>query len=115
MSEPLFVEVYVEPCAAATDGREQRFRRVPGTAEREVRRVRYEAEDGTEGMWAVVAVDDEAAGAVRPARAYTVEDSSEGTVWLVVGGLHGLRLEHEDTGVTASEPYLLLGRAVPLE
>jgi hypothetical protein len=48
------------------------------------------------------------------ALAVLVEDSSDGTAWLVVGGSGGLLLEHAETGARVREPYLLLARTTEL-
>ena len=97
----------VEPGAAAADGIGLRFKRA-GEA-RPVRLVPYESEEGLGGTWRVFALASDDEGAERvTALATPVEDSSDGTAWLVVGGAAGLLLEHTATGVIAREPYLLL-------
>lgn len=73
---------------------------------RDVSEVEYETEDGLSGRFAVFARDGEALSAARAAH---VEDSSDGIVWLIVGGRDGLLLRHE-SGVEVREPYLLLTR-----
>jgi hypothetical protein len=42
--------------------------------------------------------------------AVLVEDSSDGTAWLIVGGSGGLLLEHAESGERVREPYLVLSR-----
>jgi len=39
-----------------------------------------------------------------------VEDSSDGTAWLIAGGAHGLVLDHVETGARVREPYLVLSK-----
>ena len=39
-----------------------------------------------------------------------MEDSSDGSAWLIAGGTHGLVLEHEETGTRVREPYLVLSK-----
>lgn len=105
---PLFVDVHLEPCAAAPDGISMRFKRTVDAAPRSVHEVSYESEDGVDGVWRVVAIDSDAANDASPATVIAIEDSSEGTVLLVTGGAAGLRLEHAATGAVAREPYLVL-------
>jgi hypothetical protein len=111
---PSFIDVQLEPCAAAPDGLTLRFKCAGET--RPVYEVPYESEDGLAGTWRVfaVATDDEGAPGA-PAVAVTVEDSSDGTAWLVVGGAAGLRLEHLATGAIAREPYLVLAIGTALD
>jgi hypothetical protein len=103
----MFVEVDVEPGAATADGVSLRFKQIDEL--REIREVDYEAVDGVAGRFTVVACHDDDGSVTGPARAAHVEDSSDGVVWLVVGGAHGLLLRHE-SGATAREPYLVLSR-----
>jgi hypothetical protein len=109
-----FVHVEVEPGPASEDGLSMRWKRAaPGgqsEGERVVGLLDYETEDGRAGSWRVRGADDAAAVETRAARAVLVEDSSDGTAWLVVGGRHGVVLEHVDTGDRVWEPYLLLSR-----
>ena len=106
-----FVSVDVEPGPASEDGVFLRFKRVAGADERAPRDVSYESEDGLDGRWRVLAADDPDAASTRPARAWLVEDSSDGSAWLVVGGAQGLVLVHEATGRRVREPYLVLSNA----
>ena len=39
-----------------------------------------------------------------------VEDSSDGAVWLLAGGRHGVVLVHEDTGTRERAPYLVVSQ-----
>jgi hypothetical protein len=103
-----FIHIDVEPGPASPDGVTLRFKRVAGSAERELRDVRYESEAGLDGQWSVVATDDPDGRATHPARALLVEDSSDGSAWLIVGGVQGLVLDHEATGTRVREPYLVL-------
>jgi hypothetical protein len=105
-----FVEVDVEPGPASEDGLTMRWKRAPGGDERAPADLPYESEAGLAGRWRAHAADDAEAEALRPARAYLVEDSSDGTAWLVVGGPHGLLLEHIGTGTRVREPYLVLSK-----
>lgn len=99
-----FVEVDVEPGPASESGVSLRFKQIDEL--REVHQVDYETVDGLAGRFAVVGCDEDREIAARGAH---VEDSSDGVVWLVVGGTHGLLLRH-DSGVEAREPYLVLSR-----
>ena len=110
MSE--FVSIDVEPGPAAGDGVSLRFKRVSGVEERVPHDIPYESEGGIDGRWRVLATDDADAVATRPARALLVEDSSDGSAWLIAGGTHGLVLEHEPSGVRVREPYLVLSKRV---
>jgi hypothetical protein len=103
-----FVHVDVEPGPAAEDGISMRWKQVDEL--RVVSEVDYETIDGVAGRFSVRACDDAPGTATTAARAARVEDSSDGVVWLVVGGRHGLVLEHP-SGVRVREPYLLLSRS----
>jgi hypothetical protein len=112
-----FVHVEVEPGPASEDGLAMRWKRaatggaaVEGARELDIAKLEYETEDGRAGFWRVRAAEDAEAAQTRAARAVLVEDSSDGTAWLVVGGRHGLVLDHVDTGDRVWEPYLLLSR-----
>jgi hypothetical protein len=105
-----FVSIEVEPGPAAADGVSLRFKRVSGVEERAPRDIPYESEGGVDGRWRVLATDDADAASTRPARALLVEDSSDGSAWLIEGGAHGLVLEHEPSGARVREPYLVLSR-----
>jgi hypothetical protein len=107
-----FVDVHLEPCAAAEDGLSMRFK-AAGEPPRSVTEVPYESEDGVDGRWRVFAIDRDEAAAIAPATAILVEDSSDGVAWLVVGGAAGLRLAHP-SGATAREPYLMLSKTSDL-
>jgi hypothetical protein len=110
-SEPAaFVSVDVEPGPASEDGVSLRFKRVAGAAPRSLDAIPYESEAGLDGRWRIVGASDAEASATTPARAFLVEDSSDGTAWLIVGGAHGLLLAHEETGLQVREPYLVLSR-----
>ena len=76
----------------------------------------FQSEMGTGGRWRVAAVDDDDASddARRDPTAVLVEDSSDGTAWLVIGGRAGLRLEHAESGEVAREAYLVLSREASL-
>jgi hypothetical protein len=99
-----FVNVQVEEHDELPDGCCLRFR--AQSAARRVEEVTYESETGTGGTWRVEGRT--AGGAVTPATAFEVDDSSAGTSLLVVGGEHGLRLTSVTTGETVAEAYLLL-------
>jgi hypothetical protein len=107
-----FVSVDVEPGPALEDGVSLRFKRVPGVEERVLRDIPYESEQGVSGRWRVLATDDADAASTRPARAMLVEDSSDGSAWLIVGGVQGLVLEHPASGVRVREAYLVLAKGV---
>jgi len=105
-----FIHVEVEEHEALPDGCSMRFHGTgPSFA---VERVRYESEDGRDGVWIVHAED--ADGRRGPATGCTVEDSSAGSSTLIHGGAHGLRLVHEDGGDEVAEPYLLLAPSAVL-
>jgi hypothetical protein len=114
MNDPEFVHVNVEPGPASEDGVSMRWKRAALTDDRVVREVPYESEAGLDGTWRVLAADDEDATQTRAAHAVLVDDSSDGVAWLVVGGTHGLVLEHADSGARAREPYLLLSKSTSL-
>jgi hypothetical protein len=116
MSPVAFLDVQLEPCVAAPGGLTLRFKVSPGAPEiSDVTVLPYESEAGLSGAWRVAGVDtdDDDAPPVA-ARAALVEDSSDGTAWLVVGGEAGLRLTHEATGVVAREAYLVLAKGTVL-
>ena len=103
-----FVVVDVEPGPAHEDGLSLRFKRAEGGAERAVAWVRYESEEGVEGRWSVFTAQTPDGPHAAGARAVQVDDSSDGCVWLVTGGAHGLALVHEATGATERVGYLVL-------
>jgi len=103
-----FVSVEVEPGPASEDGVSLRFKRVASGEARAIADVRYESEGGLLGRWQVVAADDAEGTVTRPAEAVLVEDSSDGSAWLIAGGAHGLVLTHEASGVVVREAYLLV-------
>jgi hypothetical protein len=112
--DDLFVSVEVDPGPASEDGVSLRWKRVAESSDRHVREIEYESEAGLDGAWRVEAADDADATRTREARAVLVEDSSDGAAWLVVGGPHGLVLEHVATGTRVREPYLLLSQKTVL-
>lgn len=73
---------------------------------RAITEVEYETEEGLRGRFQAFACDGDA---LSEAHAAHVEDSSDGIVWLIVGGRDGLLLRHS-SGVEVREPYLLLTR-----
>lgn len=99
-----FVNVQVEEHDELPDGCCLRFR-AQGEGRR-VTEVAYESENGTGGTWRIEGRASD--GAITPATAFEVDDSSAGTSLLVVGGDHGLRLTSITTGETVAEAYLLL-------
>jgi len=46
--------------------------------------------------------------------AVLVEDSSDGAVWLLAGGRHGIVLEHEETGDRERAPYLVVSQRIAM-
>jgi hypothetical protein len=104
MSEPRFIEVFVEANPCLPDGCSQRWK-----AEDEPRPVARVRLDGRE----LRVVGWSSAGATT-ARAVTVEDSAGGAAILIVGGDWGLRLEPLDGSDASYAPYLLLGPAALL-
>jgi hypothetical protein len=109
-----FVHVEVESGPAHEDGVSLRWKRAEGGGDRVVRELQYESEQGLAGTWRVSGTDDADALQTRDARAVLVEDSSDGEAWLVVGGAHGLVLEHVETGARLREAYLLLSKRTAL-
>ena len=99
-----YVEVYVEPHDDLPDGASMRYK-AESKPER-VYRVRYESDEGDDGVWEVSSPD----GAGRDVGVYhvLVEDSGAGTSALIFGDEFGLRLRNEDTGTEVAEAYLLL-------
>ena len=112
MSGPTFVSVDVEAGPACEDGLSLRFK-VAGE-ERVVRELPYESEQGLDGRWRVFAAHDAEATQRGDARVVLVDDSSDGVAWLVIGGAHGLVLEHIETGAVSREAYLLLSKTAAL-
>lgn len=106
-----FVEVLVDEGPAAPDGLTMRWRTID--VPRPLARVPWESDDGVRGTWVCHAVDDAQGLVRRPATAVRVEDSADGVAWLIVGGRHGLCLEHG--AHVARVPYLLLGQSVALD
>ncbi len=113
MDAPGFIAVEIDPGPAAEDGLSLRFKRAGEP--RTVRALPYESETGLSGAWQVLATDDPEGAVTRPATAVPVEDSSEGTVWLVVGGTHGLVLVHTATAMRERVPYLVLSLRARLD
>lgn len=106
-----FVAVEIEPGGVCEDGLSMRFKRADGEAPRKVAWVEYESEAGVEGRWRVLRVDvleGEGSEGREGAEAVRVDDSSDGTVWLVTGGRQGLLLVHEASGARERVGYLLL-------
>lgn len=103
-----FVVVDVEPGPAHEDGISLRFKRTEGGIERAVAWVRYESEGGVEGRWSVFTAQTAEGPHTQGATAVPVDDSSDGSVWLVKGGAHALVLVHEASGATERVPYLVL-------
>ncbi len=97
-----WVEVYVEPHDALPDGASMRFK--ANSQPQPVRQVRYESDDGDDGVWQVSAPTTE--GIPRPAMACLTDDSGAGESLLVYGGELGLRLRMGTLEV--AETYLLL-------
>jgi hypothetical protein len=106
----MFVEVHVEPCAASEDGLELRFK--AAGPRRPVATIPYESEAGLSGTWSVTAVSEDDTVSSSDAFAVLVEDSSDGTAWLIVGGSGGLLLEHAGSGARVREAYLVLSRSL---
>lgn len=102
-----FVAITVEPHEALPDGCSMRFK-AHGES-RPIARLRYESDDGTGGIWTVLAVFSD--GREAAAFAVPVEDSSAGSSNLVYGGDYGLRLTSVETGAVVAEPFLLLSDA----
>ena len=100
----LYIDIYVDPHDAIPDGASLRYKaeNTPQT----VRQVRYESDDGLDGVWTISSRADD--GQESSAYWVTVEDSGAGTSALVYGGDHGLRLRHEQDGSEVAEAYLLL-------
>ncbi|WP_394827073.1 hypothetical protein [Pendulispora albinea] len=102
-----FIHVEVEEHDALPNGCSMRFHATGEPVA--VHRVRYEAEDGRDGMWRVHAQG--ADGSATRAMAVSVDDSGAGSCTLIYAGErgeHGLRLTPEDGGEPIAEPYLLV-------
>ncbi len=99
-----YVEVYVEPHDELPDGASMRFK--AETRPEQVYRIRYESDDGEDGVWDISSLDSD--GRAHGVYQVIVEDSGAGTSALIFGDEYGLRLVHEDTGNEVAEPYLLL-------
>ena len=99
-----YVEVYVEPHDEIPDGASMRFK-AESSPER-VYQVRYESDEGEDGIWEVSSPDRDG----RDVGVYQVliEDSGAGTSALIFGDEYGLRLRHEDSGTEVAEAYLLI-------
>jgi hypothetical protein len=95
----VLIQIDENPNCAAWDG--QVFQ--PRTPPREIDNVRSER-DGTTVWCEITGLDD--SGAVCPAMACIVDDSGDGSCYLVFGGEWGLRLKHESS--TWGVPYMLL-------
>lgn len=99
MTSPVLIQIDENPNCAAWDG--QVFQ--PRTVPREISHVRSERE-GT-AVWCEITGLDEAELPC-PAMACIVDDSGDGTCYLVFGGAWGLRLK--DDSSTWGVPYMLL-------
>lgn len=98
-----FLSIAVDPHPDLPGGCSQRFKAQGDT--RPVHRVRYEPDEGPEGIWQVFACDPHG---LHAANATVVDDSSAGLSVLIWGGTLGLRLRHAESGRVLAEPYLLL-------
>lgn len=103
-----FIDVEIEPGPAHEDGLSLRFKRADDDAVREVTWIAYESELGLSGRWYVSSADTVGPPYRAGATAVRVEDSSDGAVWLLTGGRHGLVLTHDGHGVVERVPYLAL-------
>ena len=108
-----FIDVEIEAGPAHEDGLSLRFKRADDDAVRDVMWVAYESELGLAGRWRVESADGVDGPFRAGATAVRVEDSSDGAVWLVTGGRHGLVLTH-DEGATERVPYLALSLRTPM-
>lgn len=97
-----FVDVEIESSPELPESMCMRWK--ANTLPRAVRRVRYSADDGWEGVCDVVGRAPD--GGPSAAFVCEVEDSAAGTSCLVWGGRGGIRLQWN--GLEAIEPYLLL-------
>jgi hypothetical protein len=110
---------FIDLEVAAEEGLDEevslRFKAVEGA--RPIRRVWLD--EGGGDWFALQAVGEPLvetpAGADPGVRAVPVEDSSDGTALLIVGGSFGLRLVAEKTGKERREPYLLLSLRARVE
>ena len=105
-----FVEVEVDAGPAHEDGLSLRFKRADDAPPRAVTWVQYESEQGLEGRWRLHAAHAPDADHELGVTAVLVEDSSDGAVWLLAGGRHGIVLEHEETGDRERAPYLVVSQ-----
>jgi hypothetical protein len=107
MSEPRFIDVFVDPNPNVADGCGLRFK--AEDPPRPVSRIRYEG-----ALFTVQGWSSADGGRPCPAYAVTVEDSGSGTATLVYGGDWGLRLKPDSGGTVVGEPYLLLAPSAVL-
>jgi hypothetical protein len=103
-----FITVDVEPGECAPSGVQLRFKRA-GVSE-PISEIEYESERGLSGRWSVFSANGPNDVGTECATRTPVEDSGDGTVWLVSGGSGGLVLVHLETGTREREPYLVLRR-----
>jgi hypothetical protein len=109
-----FIDVVVEDSEHCEGGLSMRFKCADDSPARVIKWIEYESEAGLQGRWDVFSADEPYGPAWPGAKAYKVEDSSDGTVWLIKGGPHGLALMHDGKGTVERVPYLLLSLATKL-
>jgi hypothetical protein len=109
-----FIDVVVEDSEHCEGGLSMRFKCADASPARAIEWVEYESEAGLQGRWDVFSADEPSGPAWPGAKGYKVEDSSDGTVWLIKGGVHGLALMHDGRGTVERVPYLLLALTTKL-
>jgi len=109
-----FIAVEVDAGPAHDEGLSLRFKRAGDAPARAVAWVDYASDAGLEGRWRLFTADTPDGEGSPGAAAALVEDSSDGTVWLVTGGRHGVILVHEATGARERAPYLAVSQRTPL-
>ncbi len=100
MEPPIFIQIDENPNCAAMDGLVFQ----PKAAARAVKRVRV-SRDGVTGWYDIVGL--EADSEPCPATASPIDDSGDGSCYLVSGGAWGLKLSSKTESF--GEPYIVLG------
>jgi hypothetical protein len=98
--EPIFIQIDENPNCAAMDGLVFQ----PKAAPREVKQVRVV--HNSEAVWCDITGLDEN-GEPCPAMASPIDDSGDGSCYLIAGGAWGLRLRSQMGEF--GEPYIVLG------
>jgi hypothetical protein len=100
MEPPIFIQIDENPNCAEMDGLVFQ----PKAPPRPVKRVRV-SRDGVTGWCEIVGLEE--GGVHCPAVASLIDDSGDGSCYLISGGAWGLKLSSESTDF--GEPYIVLG------